>query len=175
MASATANLYRRKSGLISTLLTLMLFWRANCACIRFMKSPASIFSPKPGRSNFRHEFVIGPPRDNPLFSRRGRLYYCYRCKWSFLVCDSEVVVVDDRGNPLTGAEGIRRFDTFAEGACPVFAALAPVPEKAALPQLRGVASSNEPATGNSTTTTRRPRPALRLISRFRHDIAGRRA
>ncbi len=91
------------------------------------------------------------------------------------MCGSEVVVVDDRGNPLTGAEGTRRFDTFAEGDCPVFAALAPVPGKAALPQLREVAPSTEPATENSTTRTLRPRPALRLISRFRHDVTGRRA
>jgi hypothetical protein len=91
------------------------------------------------------------------------------------VCGSEVVVVDDRGDPLTGAEGAKRFATFAEGNCPVFAALAPVPGKAAPPQLGEVAPSVEPATENSTTRTCRPQPALRIISGFRHDVAGRRA
>jgi len=72
----------------------------------------------------RHEFVIGPLCDSALFERKAKLYYCIQCKWSFLVCESKVEVLDEGGNPLAGDEISGRFGTFEEGPCPVLEALA---------------------------------------------------
>lgn len=72
----------------------------------------------------RHHFVIGPQRATPWFSRPARIYYCFRCKWSYLVCGAEVVVVDEDGHPLDRDESAKRFNSFADEACPVFNALA---------------------------------------------------
>lgn len=72
----------------------------------------------------RHHFVIGPLCDSELFRRKARLYYCVRCRWSFLVCGSKLVVLDQGGNPVAGDESLRRFATFAEGPCPVLEAFA---------------------------------------------------
>src|SRR6516165_10006336 len=71
----------------------------------------------------RHEFVIGPQFNSPLFTGKARLYYCVRCKWNFLVSRDGVAVLDERGNPLTGSESSDRFNTFEDGPCPVFKAL----------------------------------------------------
>src|SRR5208282_978182 len=71
------------------------------------------------RANLRHEFVIGPLHDSDLFLRKGRLYYCTQCKWSFLVCGDKVAVLDDDGRPLAGPRSTSRFATFEEGPCPV--------------------------------------------------------
>jgi hypothetical protein len=53
--------------------------------------------------------VIGPLCDSALFGRKARLYHCSRCKWSFLVCGSKVVVLDGGGSPLNGDESSIRF------------------------------------------------------------------
>jgi hypothetical protein len=73
--------------------------------------------------SLRHEFVIGPLRHHYLFKHDARHYYCIRCKWTFLICGTEVVVLDDNGSPLADDEGTRRFKTFQGGPCPVLEAL----------------------------------------------------
>jgi hypothetical protein len=70
-------------------------------------------------TRLRHDFVIGPQRHSDLFGRPARLYYCVRCKFSFLVCGSKVAVLDEDELPITGEESLRGFDTFGEGPCPV--------------------------------------------------------
>ena len=70
----------------------------------------------------RHEFVIGPLCKHAVFQEKARLYYCIRCKWSFLVCGGKVVVLGEDGSPLGGDRGFRRFATFEEGPCPVLEA-----------------------------------------------------
>jgi hypothetical protein len=72
----------------------------------------------------QHEFVIGPLCDSELFGRKARLYYCSRCKWSFLVCGSKVAVLDEGGNRLARDDSFRRFDALEESPCPVLEALA---------------------------------------------------
>jgi len=39
-----------------------------------------------------------------------------------MVCRSTVAVLDDDGSPLAGDESLRRFNTLAEGPCPVLEA-----------------------------------------------------
>jgi hypothetical protein len=72
----------------------------------------------------RHDLVIGPLCDSVLFGRKARLYYCIRCKWSFLVCGGKVALLDEGGNPLAGDRSLGRFGTFKEGPCPVLEAFA---------------------------------------------------
>ena len=73
-------------------------------------------------TRLRHDFVIGPQRHSDLFGRAARLYYCVRCKSSFLVCGSKVAVLNEDEVPITGEESLRRFNTFGEGPCPVLEA-----------------------------------------------------
>jgi hypothetical protein len=68
--------------------------------------------------SLRHEFLIGPLCNTSLVQEKARLYYCTRCKWSFLVCGSKVAVLDEDGSPLVGEDGLRRFKTFEEGSVP---------------------------------------------------------
>src|SRR5271169_4127947 len=70
----------------------------------------------------KHDFVIGPQRPSDLFGRPARLYYCIRCKWSFMVCGSTVAVLDEDGTPVIGEESVRRFNSLGEGPCPVLEA-----------------------------------------------------
>jgi hypothetical protein len=88
--------------------------------VKFWESSAPALK-RPSRS-LRHEFVIGPLCDSNLSPGKARLYYCIKCKWSFLVCGSEVAVLDEDGSPLIGKESLRRFNTFEEGPCPVLEA-----------------------------------------------------
>ena len=76
------------------------------------------------QGGLRHDFVIGPLSDSPLFKRKARLYYCIRCDWSFLVCGTKVAVLDEKGLALTGTQASERFNTFQNGPCPVLAAFA---------------------------------------------------
>ena len=102
----------------------MLSWRALCASSALMRNLLSL-KRAAGRNEPRHEFVIGPSHFHPRLGRSGRLYYCYRCKWSFLVCGNgnEVVVLDNCGQAVAGDESAMRFATFAAGPCPVLAGL----------------------------------------------------
>jgi hypothetical protein len=85
---------------------------------------AKVFSAAQPQRALRHEFAIGPLHQNPLFQRKARLYYCIRCKWSFLVSGTTVVALDKKGNPLAGAESANRVRTFAQGPCPRVVAFA---------------------------------------------------
>jgi hypothetical protein len=127
-------------------------------------------------TRLRHDFVVGPQRHSELFARPARLYYCVRCKWSFLVCGSKVAVLNEEESPqdeipIVGEESLRRFNTFAEGACPaleafVSAALAGaesprMPSRSERDEPRGVAPIHVPA---------RPRPPLRALARIRENL-----
>ena len=71
----------------------------------------------------RHAFVVGPLCDSALFGRKARLYYCNRYKWSFFVCGSKVVVLDESGSVLNGNESSARFGADGD-PCPVLEAFA---------------------------------------------------
>jgi hypothetical protein len=72
----------------------------------------------------RHNFAIGPLCDSYLFNGQARLYYCTRCRWSFLVSNNAVAVIDDEGRPLAGEEAKALFRSFENGPCPVLQGLA---------------------------------------------------
>lgn len=74
--------------------------------------------------DLRHSFAIGPLCDSYLFNGQARLYYCTRCRWSFLVSSSAVAVIDDDGRPLVGEEAEAQFRSFENGPCPVLQGLA---------------------------------------------------
>lgn len=76
------------------------------------------------RINLRHNFVIGPQCDSYLFNGQARLYYCMRCRWSFLVSNNAVAVINDQGRPLVGEEAKAQFRSFENGPCPVLQGLA---------------------------------------------------
>lgn len=99
-----------------------LVWELPWACIVNIWRKRSLAAP-PARRALRHEFVIGPPSDNPLFQRKARLYFCIRCKWSFLVCERQIIVLDKHGTPLTGAQSSERFNTLESGPCLALEAL----------------------------------------------------
>jgi hypothetical protein len=125
----------------------------------------------------RHDFVIGPQRHSHLFGRAARLYYCVRCKSSFLVCGSKVAVLDEDELPITGEESLRRFNTFGEGPCPVleaFVSAVMARAEALRPPSRG--KRVEPASLAPAALVRmpawsaRPRPSLRLLTRMRESF-----
>jgi hypothetical protein len=74
--------------------------------------------------DLRHNFAIGPLCDSYLFNGQARLYYCTRCRWSFLVSNNAVVVIDGQGRPLVGEEAKAQFRSFEDGPCPVLQGLA---------------------------------------------------
>jgi hypothetical protein len=116
-----------------------------------------------------HNFVVGPPRHSYLFGRTARLYQCVRCKWSFLVCGRKVAVLNDDGSPIVGEESLRRFNTFAEGACPALEVFAPAPltgpESLHVRSRTGQSDSRKTASLPASLWSRRPRPLLRLLTR----------
>src|ERR1700761_5977907 len=75
----------------------------------------------PRNKILRHDFLIGPLAASPIVARRARTYHCVRCKWSFLVCENRIAALDQNGNPISGNEGRRRFETFGDGPCPALA------------------------------------------------------
>ena len=128
-------------------------------------------------TNPRHAFVIGPLCDSKLSSHKARLYYCRLCNWTFLVCGSQVAVLDERGEPLVGEESLSRFRTFEEGPCPAFEAFpsASLAEsktprlslRRKYDELRNLASSHFPAGPD------RPRPLLRVLEGLRENLGRR--
>jgi hypothetical protein len=122
----------------------------------------------------RHEFVIGPLCRHAPFQREARLYYCIRCKWSFLVCGSTVAVLDEEGRPLAGDGSLRRFQTFEEGPCPVleaFAAAASLDVGAIEANFRREwDGSSHLASGHVRSRPSRVRPMLRVLSRVREGL-----
>ena len=133
-----------------------------------------IFRPHQQASSVRHEFVIGPLCDSPLFRRKARLYYCIRCNWHFLVGEKKVVVLDNNGHPMAGPDSAARFDTFAEGPCPALVELeSRYPIKAYIVYLKPERKSDEPrtvATGNIPAGIGWPRPLFRVLSRLRENL-----
>ena len=129
---------------------------------------------KPNASSLRHDFVIGPLRQHPLFAKPARLYYCHRCKWSFLVSGRKVAVLDSHGTILANAEGQRRFDTFEDGACPVLEVLSldaeKDPSKVVISERRVLNGSRNLAPGNVYPWTRRTWPVFFVLPRLRKDL-----
>ena len=130
-------------------------------------------------TRLRHDFVIGPHRHSDLFGRAARLYYCVRCKYSFLVCGSKVAVLDEDEVPITGEESLRRFNTFGEGPCPVleaFVAATMAREETLRPPSRS--KRDEPgsvapgAPIHIPAWSARPRPSLRVLTRMRENFGG---
>jgi hypothetical protein len=91
---------------------------------KFMNLRYSPSTAGPRSMATRHEFVIGPRCQHAAFKQETRLYYCIHCKWRFLVCGSQVAVLDEDGTPLVGQESLQRFKTFEEGPCSVLEAFA---------------------------------------------------
>jgi hypothetical protein len=121
-------------------------------------------------ARLRHNFVVGPRRHSDLFGRAARLYKCVRCKWSFLVCGRKVVVLNDDGSPIVGEESLRRFNTFAQGACPVLevSVSAPLTGPESLRVSRsGQSDSRKTASLPVSIWSGRPRPLLRVLTRRR--------
>jgi hypothetical protein len=125
-------------------------------------------------TSLRHEFVIGPLCDSSLFSKKARLYYCIRCRWNFLVCESRVAVLDEVGNVLIGIESSDRFNTFEEGPCPVLRALtSDVPSETETATIAPWRNGNERrnlASSNVRLGPTRPRLGLRVFTRLREDL-----
>ena len=123
--------------------------------------------------SLRHEFAIGPQVYSELFGRAVRTYYCFHCKWTFLVADRRVAVLAEDGRPIAGEESIRRFHTFAEGPCPVLEAFV----SAALTSVDSIDTrlSRQPdecrnlAAGHVPAYSGESRPVLRLLTRVRED------
>lgn len=123
----------------------------------------------------RHQFVIGPQRDINLPSGRGRLYYCYKCKWRFLVCGSKVAVLDEHGAPLIGDQAIERFSTLEEGPCPVmeaFAALMVAGDLLSASSQRESAKFDSSAPNHISALSGWSRPVRGLPTRVRKDLGG---
>jgi hypothetical protein len=121
----------------------------------------------------RHQFVIGPLCESDLCPGKARLYYCYRCKWTFLVCGSKVAVLDEYGKPIIGEESLRRFHTFEEGPCPVLEsfASAAVADNVLHPPLRRKSDESvDLASGHISPRPRRLRPVLRVLTGLREDL-----
>lgn len=79
----------------------------------------------------KHVFAIKILDKLPgLFKPHRYLYYCARCKWSFVVNDGRsgmITPVDDDGNPLPHGEALSRVATFALGPCPALQVLNSMP------------------------------------------------
>src|ERR1700733_9267991 len=137
-----------------------------------------IFRPRQHAPSVRHQFVIGPLCDSALFRRKARRYYCIRCNWHFLVGEKKVVVLDNDGHPMAGADSSARFDTFAEGPCPALIELETnYPINPYIAYLKPERKSDEPrrvVTRNIPVGTGRPWPLFRVFSRLRENL-GRQA
>ena len=120
----------------------------------------------------KHDFVIGPQRHHELFGQPARLYYCLRCKWSYLVCGSSVAVLDEDGGPLAGEESLRRFNTLAEGPCPVleaFVSATQADSDTLRPPVRTKLSEPaNPAPSYIPAWSYKPRPLVHALTRVRH-------
>jgi hypothetical protein len=153
------------------------FWRAwNLRLVILM----NFWRKRTGSGNgLRHDFVIGPQPHSDLFGRPARVYYCIRCKFSFLVCGSKVAVLNEDEVPITGEESLRRFNTFGEGPCPVleaFVSATTARAEALRPPLRskgdGPVGVAPVAPFHMPPWAGKPRPRLRLLTRVREDFVG---
>jgi len=131
-------------------------------------------SPDRETVSLKHDFVIGPQRYSELFGRPARLYHCVRCKWSFLVGGSKVVVLDEHQKPIVGEESLKRFNSLGQGPCPVLeafmsAALATAQASHVRPK-NGQGNPDRMAPFRIPASTARPRPVLRLLGRMRANF-----
>jgi hypothetical protein len=143
-----------------------------------MKPSESLAAAKIRRhTNPRHAFVIGPLCDSKLSSRKARLYYCRLCNWTFLVCGSQVAVLDERGEPLIGEESFSRFCTFEEGPCPALEAFAPATladdENPRLSLRRKYDELSHLASSHFPVRPDRPGPLLRVLGGLRENLGRR--
>lgn len=69
-----------------------------------------------------HLFAVKALEKLPgLFKPRRYLYYCARCRWSFIVNDGgrgTLTPLHDNGEPLPHETAVARAETFASGPCP---------------------------------------------------------
>jgi hypothetical protein len=70
-----------------------------------------------------HNFVVGPLHQSTLTGEKCHLFFCARCRGRFLVSRSGVVVLDDDGAVMKGADAATRFDSFENGPCPALEAM----------------------------------------------------
>jgi hypothetical protein len=142
--------------------------------MKLWDSHAVAIASAPHRANSRHVFVIGPLCDTSLSARKARIYYCRLCDWSFLVAGSKVAVLDARGEPVVGAESLRRFSTFAEGPCPALEAFAAAalgePVQPRLSLRRKFDELGNLASSHFRARSRQPRPLLRLLGGMRENL-----
>jgi hypothetical protein len=131
-------------------------------------------SPAREIASLRHDFVIGPQRYSEMFGRPARLYHCVRCKWSFMVGGSKVVVLDEHQKPIAGEESLRRFNSLGQGPCPVleaFMSAAQATTHASRVMLQnGQGEPGPMAPLRIPALTARPRPSLRLLGRMRANF-----
>ena len=131
-------------------------------------------APKRHYTNSRHAFVIGPLCDSNLSSRKARLYYCRLCNWTFLVCGTQVAVLDAKGNPLVGEESLSRFSTFEEGPCPALDAFASAAladnDKPRLSLWRKYDELSHLAASHFPARPDRSRPLLRILGGVRDNL-----
>ena len=152
-----------------------LFAGPTIAFARFMNFWANGSSTLDRRRATRHQFVIGPLCERAIFQRKARLYYCIRCKWSFLVCGGRVAVLDEDGNPLGGDESLRKFATFEEGPCPVLEAFVSTASFDGCSGSR-TRECDEPVhlvPRHAHIRSERRRPVLHIVSRVRRFRMGR--
>jgi hypothetical protein len=68
----------------------------------------------------KHNFAIKLLKKTGLFQPQPYLYFCVRCRFTFLVNQTRgsIVAVNPDGKPLSEPENSARIATFAEGPCP---------------------------------------------------------
>ena len=81
--------------------------------------------------SFPHMFTVKALGKLPgLFKPTRYLYFCARCRWSFIVNDGRrgvLTPVSDNGKPLSREEAVARAATFAAGPCPALRRLSEAP------------------------------------------------
>jgi hypothetical protein len=86
---------------------------------------------------FPHIFTVKALGKPPgLFKANRYLYFCARCKWSFIVNDGRrgvLTPVSDNGKALSHEEAVARAATFAAGPCPALRRLYEAPAAVSLP------------------------------------------
>jgi hypothetical protein len=133
---------------------------------------SSAFSQRPRTT--QHEFAIGPLCKHGGSAREARVYYCIRCKWSFLVCGRKVAVLAEDSSPISGDESLHRFATFEEGPCPAFETFAPVSSFNAGPSQPHFRKKGENADHLAAPRPQlrlgRPRRVVDIVNRVREDL-----
>jgi hypothetical protein len=114
----------------------------------------------------RHSFAIQTLGKRPgLFQAQRYLYYCVRCKWTFLINDTgrnAVTPVDSAGKELVAHEAHRRLLTFAQGPCSATSFIgdrSPIPVEAQPEASSGIRMTRPPRDARGTS-----RPRLHLVS-----------